>query len=184
MTAVLLAFLSEHPVATTESAIWAKGQIELSVSLMITSDSPPDSLVTSARCVVTTTDRQMLVMSNPGGQHVLPGGRREQDESVTMALRRELREETGIVITHAERIAVLHFHHETPRPPNYAYPYPDFLNQIFAVRLSHPQPVTVNDDYELSGQFLPIDIIEQNELPPIQQFLVGQLRDRFPDETH
>lgn len=183
MTAELMTFLSQHRIAATESATWAEGQIELSASLIITSDSPPDDLVTSARCIVTTMD-QILVMVNPGGRHILPGGRREQDESIEDALNRELREETGIVYDRAERVAVLHFHHETPIPLNYPYPYPDFLNQIFIIRLNHEQAVTVYDDYELSGKFVPIDIVEQDGLPPIQRCLVEQLRDRSPDETH
>lgn len=183
MAGELDAFLGSHTEAARESALWSEGQIELSVSLFLTSDLPPDALVTSARCIVMAKE-QILVMVNPGGQHILPGGRREPGESVTMALRREISEETGIEIDRAERIAVVHFHHETPIPPNYPYPYPDFLNQVFIVQLNHEQAVTVYDDYELSGQFVSIDIVEEDCLPPIQRLLVEQLRIRFAGTTH
>ena len=34
---------------------------------------------------------------------------------------------------HPRQFAVLHFHHLTPKPAGHEYPYPDFLQPIFAV---------------------------------------------------
>ncbi|MEJ7837352.1 MAG: NUDIX domain-containing protein [Thermomicrobiales bacterium] len=106
-------FLSTHTAVASESALWRGGQIKFTVSLFLTTDMPPDELVTSARCMIVAFD-QVLVLTNPDGEHILPGGRRERRESIEDALVREVYEETGITVQSSEHIAISHYHHESP----------------------------------------------------------------------
>lgn len=170
----LTAFLDSHEALTTESASWSGGQILLSVTSYVTDDGPPDELVTSARCVITAGEC-VLVMTNPGGDHILPGGRRESGERVTETLIREVHEETGLVISGASQLAVLHFHHETPKPAIYPYPYPDFLNLVYSVHLDRIPKVIVADTYELQGEFVPIALLSADRIPEIQWGLLQRL---------
>jgi 8-oxo-dGTP pyrophosphatase MutT (NUDIX family) len=164
-------FLQPLTSASTQKAIWRGGQIHLDLDCYLTELDPPDSLVTSARCIVLAGD-SVLVMSNPSGEHILPGGRREPGESPEEAMIRELREETGLIIQPSIRLAIMHFHHTTPKPPLYAYPYPDFLQIISVVRLEHPEPVTVRDTYEMSGEYVALSHLDSNRIPPEQHLLL------------
>jgi ADP-ribose pyrophosphatase YjhB (NUDIX family) len=164
-------FLGPLTTAASQQAIWRGGQIHLDLDCYLTEPAPPDSLVTSARCIVLAGD-SVLVMSNPGGEHILPGGRREPGETPEQAVIREVREETGLIIQPGLRLAVLHFHHTTPKPPLYVYPYPDFLQIIYLVRLEHPEPVAVSDTYEMSAEFVAFANLAQSRLPPEQNVLL------------
>jgi ADP-ribose pyrophosphatase YjhB (NUDIX family) len=167
-------FLATHERSSSESASWWGGQIALTIDSYITPDPPPDKLVTSARCVI-IADSHILVMSNPAGEHILPGGRREPGEPLEQALVREVLEETGLVIPPGPQIAVLHCHHETPRPMIYPYPYPDFLNVIHLVRLPAVQAISVADTYELEGMFVPFDTLLEPRLPAHQWHLLNHI---------
>ena len=98
-------------------------------------EMPPLDYVTSARVVVLRDD-SVLVVREPGDEHVhiLPGGRLEEGESPEQAARREVIEETGWTLGPISLIGVRHFHHLTPAPPRWAYPYPDFLQVVFVGR--------------------------------------------------
>ena len=50
----------------------------------------------------------VLVVRDPGGQDVMPGGRLEAGESLEDALRREVAEETGWTISRLRRIGFRH----------------------------------------------------------------------------
>jgi 8-oxo-dGTP pyrophosphatase MutT (NUDIX family) len=102
------------------------------MSAYLGDEMPPLDYVTSARVVVLRDD-SVLVMREPGDEHmhILPGGRLEEGESPEQAACREVIEETGWTLGPISLIGVTHFHHLTPMPPRWAYPYPDFLEVVF-----------------------------------------------------
>ena len=167
-------FLATHDVVATESASWRGGQMQLTINLYMTTDPPPDNLVTSARALIVTDD-QVLVMTNPAGEHILPGGRREDGEPPLVTLQREVLEETGLAIPDGPQLAVLHYHHETPKPAIYPYPYPDFLNLVYLIQLPAVTEVVVSDTYELEGAFVPVAELTADRLPPTQLHLLGRI---------
>lgn len=95
--------------------------------------SPPDDFITSVRAVI-LNDERVLVVRDPESVHILPGGRRERGESLKQTLRREVVEETGWEIHDIRRLGIKHFHHLTPKPVGYLYPYPDFFQVIYRAR--------------------------------------------------
>jgi 8-oxo-dGTP pyrophosphatase MutT (NUDIX family) len=163
----LASYLSTLTPNATEYTEWRGGQIHLEIAAYCGVPSGPDHLVTSARALL-LADREIVVLTNPGGDHILPGGRRKPGESLMQALEREVYEETGIRIASPRFIGIMHYHHLTPKPPLYEYPYPDFLNAIYAVQIEPGQELTVSDSYELSGRYLPSDEVAALALPRCQ----------------
>lgn len=159
-------------LACNDHASWRGGQIELDVELYFTDRPPPAALTSSGRCIV-LTGSQVLVMSNPGGEHILPGGRMHPGEALVDATIREVAEETGLAIADPVQVGVLVFHHRTPRPEVYRYPYPIFLNAVFVANAQEPQRLVVNDTYELDGQFVDTDLALAR-IPAYQRVLLRE----------
>ena len=113
-----------------ESMVWHGGEIRLVVSSYVSDELPPRDFITSVRTLVFHGDN-ILLMQNRDRVHILPGGRVEPGETLQEALRREILEEAGIEIACSERLGFVHLRHETPRPPQYPYPYPDFFWLIY-----------------------------------------------------
>ena len=86
-------FASKTPVAEEEVA-WLGGTIRLRLRVYLTDEMPPLDYVSSVRAVV-VPDAGCAVLRNADGVHVLPGGRREPDETLRETLCREIGEETG-----------------------------------------------------------------------------------------
>lgn len=149
-------FLERYTPLTVEAHAWSGGEIELTISSYITCEEPPPQLVSSVRALV-FRDESILLMHNVDGSHIHPGGRVEAGESHLEALRRELMEEAGVNITGVLRLGFLHLRHQTPKPPNYPYLYPDFIWPVFVAEYDgdceEPQ---AQDDYELSSEFVPM----------------------------
>jgi 8-oxo-dGTP pyrophosphatase MutT (NUDIX family) len=120
-------------------------------------DRPPDTLVSSVRAVV-FRHRAVVVIRDPdGSHHVMPGGRREGAESQADALAREIGEETGWRLGSARYFGFLHFHHLTPKPDNYPYPYPDFFQTLYVVEATdHDRRRIVRDNWETHSRMTPI----------------------------
>ena len=83
----LAEFLSPLTPFTEEEVTWPTGTMRLACYL--TDRTHPSSYVTSARAVVTDGDR-VLVVQDPGGRHIMPGGRLESNETPEDALQREV----------------------------------------------------------------------------------------------
>ena len=50
------------------------------------------------------------------------------------------------------------FHHLTPKPPGYPYPYPNFLWVVFLARaVEHAPEGRLEDGYELGSEFRSIE---------------------------
>jgi 8-oxo-dGTP pyrophosphatase MutT (NUDIX family) len=91
------------------------------------------------------------------GEQILPGGRREQGETLEQTLRREVIEETGWAIDAPRLLGCLHFHHLSSKPPGYAYPYPDFVQPVFiANAVRYVSERRVHDEYVAESGFQPL----------------------------
>ncbi|MBP7648399.1 MAG: NUDIX hydrolase [Phenylobacterium sp.] len=88
----------------------------------------PDIIVTAARAVVFKGARVVVLSESDGTHHVMPGGRREPDESLETTVRRELLEECGWHVGELRPFAFLHFQHPDPAPPP---DWCDFANVIY-----------------------------------------------------
>jgi ADP-ribose pyrophosphatase YjhB (NUDIX family) len=155
-----------------ESVTWADGHIELQLTTYITEAIPPIEYVTSVRCLLFREDT-VLVQRDLDGMHVLPGGRREGDESVEQTLRRELLEETGWTIDAPQLLGCVHFHHLTPRPAGHVYPYPDFVQVVFMAEASRYLPERmVDDEYVVESVFRPVADARELALTPGQRLLL------------
>lgn len=150
--------LPVRPPDAEDEDTW--GALRLRVHTYLTEQFPPLELVTSVRAVV-LRGAEVLVVRDPTRQHVLPGGRREPAETLEQTLRREVLEETGWELGPPHLIGVIHFRHLTDRPPDYAYPYPDFLQLAYAVEAVRHVPLAqVSGDYELEARLCPLPEVE------------------------
>lgn len=165
-------FLIDLEPMSTETVLWRGGQIELELTGFITDMPPPDNLVTSGRCIV-LSDTSVLMMHNPSGSHILPGGRRQPGESTRSAAVREVAEETGLSIDPPEQLGVMVFRHLTPKPVIYPYPYPVFINVVYVTHVPETARIAVNDTYELAGEFVSPRDDAVNGLPPHQRQLLS-----------
>ena len=157
-------FLRHYSPVDVEASVWGRGEIELTVSSYITCDEPPPQLVSSVRALV-FREESILFMQNVNGPHIHPGGRVEAGESHLDALRRELMEEASVKITSVRRLGFMHLRHETPKPPGYPYLYPDFFWPIFVAEYDGESGESpVQDDYELSSEFVPLVDLDRSAL--------------------
>jgi 8-oxo-dGTP pyrophosphatase MutT (NUDIX family) len=85
-------------------------------------------------------------------------------------LEREMREETAWTIADPRLIGFMHFHHLTPKPLGYAYPYPDFLQVVYVVRAAAPLPgAEIEDEWVDDVFFSPVDELEAYAIDAGQQ---------------
>ena len=82
----------------------------------------------------------------------------------TLAKVRELLEETSWSLASFSPIGVLHFTHVDPVPEGSPYPYPDFIQVVYAGSLGSYDPeLKEADDYVLGSEFVPVG--EARRLP-------------------
>lgn len=141
--------------------------MEIVASAYITSGPAPRDLVTSVRTLVLRGD-EVLLMRNADRFHLLPGGRVEVGETWTQALHREILEEAGVGVRDIRSLGLVHLRHETPKPRNYAHPYPDFFHLVFVSWYESDRTPQEVDDYEVSAEFVPVSgISERVPLGPV-----------------
>ena len=110
------AFLAgEKPFHESETR-WENGTLPLRVRYYYSDEQPPKRFVTSVRCLVFQDD-SVLVLSNRDGNHILPGGRREEGETFEQTLHREVAEETGWTIESISRLGFIHLERLEPQTP-------------------------------------------------------------------
>ncbi len=156
MNAALGAFLEGRAAAALEDVVWPNVGLHFDVAAYITEAVPPLVLVTSVRAIL-IHGRTVLVFDDPvTGPHVLPGGQRQQGESVTETLAREVTEETGSRISQTpRRLGVLHLRLLSAKPsPRYLYPYPDTLQMVYVAWVGDGGPPTSRDDFVVAPRFV------------------------------
>lgn len=172
MSSDLAAFLSQHTPHSNEGVVWGD-HLSLAINCYLSAEQPPLDYVTSVRCLVFRGD-SILVMRNIDETHIIPGGRREDGETLEETLHREVLEETGWSIIDASMLGFIHFHHLGPKPPNHPYHYPDFIQLVYtASALAFSPNSMIADDYEFEAHFRPITEARTVVLSPCQQLYLG-----------
>ncbi len=157
MDAVLKQFLNKFEPVAAERTVWGNGRLPLRVHFYCADTLPPLDFITSVRAILLRGEEVMVVHDGVTPWHVIPGGRRENGETITDTLRRELLEETGWIFTNAHLIGFIHYHHLAPKPDDYPFPCPDFLQIVFVAEAGDYVPdQQVVDEYELDTGFQPI----------------------------
>ncbi|MBV9467694.1 MAG: NUDIX hydrolase [Abitibacteriaceae bacterium] len=152
-----------------ESAVWGNGLLPLQIASHLSHEVLPVEFITSVRCVLLRGEAVLVVRNLEHSYHILPGGRRESGESLEATLRREILEETGWVIAKPHLLGFKHFHHLSPKPEGYRYPYPDFVQLIYAARAEEFMPNVViseinAENFEGTTEFLPLTDVLALEL--------------------
>ena len=163
----LTAFFANYSLGAEELVHW--DDLRLRVTSYLAIEPPPIEFVTSVRAIVLNDTSVMLVRA-PDGTHILPGGRRELGEALLDTLMREVLEETGWTIGQLKLLGVKRFHHLTPMPLGYRYPYPDFLQMIYRANAQQHRPEAREiDGYELETKFIPVEEALRLPLTPSDQ---------------
>jgi 8-oxo-dGTP pyrophosphatase MutT (NUDIX family) len=169
-------FLAGCTPRVSEPVVWGE-RMRLSATAYLGQDAPPLRYVTSVRAIV-LRHASVLVQQDRDSRHVLPGGRREGDESLESTLRREVGEETGWVLGKVESLGFTHFVHLDPMPPGYTYPYPDFVQLVrVAEAVTYSPETRLDDGYEVGSELLPVAAVRRLPLTHIERiYLDAALR--------
>jgi 8-oxo-dGTP pyrophosphatase MutT (NUDIX family) len=158
-------WLAGRKPADEDQATWFGGEVELRVTLYLTTSMPPHELITSVRGVLIRDDQVLVLRDKEGGISILPGGRCEPGEAAEVTLRREIYEETGWTVTHQALLGALHFRHLTPKPDNYSYTYPEFMQPIYVAEpVSFDSNWILLDDYVFSSEFVKLSQVRNLSL--------------------
>jgi ADP-ribose pyrophosphatase YjhB (NUDIX family) len=183
MTEELDVLLSGLTVAEEGEAAWPDG-LRLRVRGYLTDAAPPLACVSSVRAVVLRGEEVLVFRDRGGRPHLLPGGRREGDEPVEATVRREVREETGWEISRLRPLGFIHFRHLTPKPAGYRYPYPDFVQLVYAAEAERDTPgAPIEDDWVVGSCLVAVEEARTLGIAPGEMlFLDGALRQRGQDQ--
>lgn len=152
-------FLSTLTPLAEETAVWPwqERQMPLRIRAYASQKLPPLDYVSSVRALLFRGDQIMVVRDIWDHYHILPGGRREDGESLIETLRREVLEETGWTLRNPTLLGFLHFHHLSPKPEGYPHRHPDFFQPVYKAQAHHFFPeAQVTGDIEAEATFRPI----------------------------
>ena len=183
MDQALKRFLKGRTPLAEEEMDWPGGGLEL-VQTRYTyaldeAASPPLDLVTSVRALL-THGPNIMVVRDPGGEHIVPGGRIDEGEGLLEALRRELLEETGWTARgEPALIGLFHYHIHSSKPIDYRYPYPDFLQLIYGAEADSHFPDAIEvDGFELGAELRPMAVVQRLPLSLGEVALVQIVREQ------
>ncbi len=166
----LRAALAGLVAGAVERVRWPRG-IDLEVTNYFTDHLPPLDLVTRVRAILVRGGRLLVFDSPDGWSHIVPGGGIEAGETPLDALLRELREEVACEIIGAPRLLGISLFHNlgerrTDLPAH--YPYPDFLQVIYAAATSSDPVSDGTDPLVLRPRFVDPDEVMTMHVPPTQ----------------
>jgi ADP-ribose pyrophosphatase YjhB (NUDIX family) len=169
-SSALAAFIAPLHRSEPEYHTWPTGRFE--VHTFLHTQTPPDEFIISARAVVVRDD-EVLVVQDPSGYHILPGGRREAGETYEQTALREVLEETGWEVVIDGLLGFKHFYRLTPKAPEISYPYPDFAQLVYrATPVRYRPEAREVGGYELGAAFMPIAQLDQLQLTPGERLLL------------
>jgi 8-oxo-dGTP pyrophosphatase MutT (NUDIX family) len=169
MEPTLEGFIASGTLLCTTPVTWGNGALGPALAYQHTL-LPPLDHVSSVRAIVFRGNEVLTVIEPNGRYYIFPGGRREKGEGIEDTLRREVLEETGWTLSGLEPLGFMLFHHRGERPPDYPYPYPDFLWPIFMARAGTYSPDALQpDDYVAGSDFLAIDEVKALPLDGAQK---------------
>ena len=163
------------PLTPTDKGVtvWG-GSSQLQVASYLTERLPPPRYVTSARAVM-VREIQVMTVRGPDDIHILPGGRIEPGETPEDAVRREVLEEVGWSLQGVFFLGIVHYHHLTPRPDDHPYPYPDFLQTIYAGRPDQYLPQSMEpDEFVLDSAFRSLEEVRALDLTAGEQAFLNE----------
>ncbi len=156
-------YLASGSLLTEGSVSW--GDMPLKISVYLTAALPPGQYVSSVRAIVFRDDDVLVVRGERGQFYILPGGRREKNESPEETLRRELLEETGWALKELSILGFMHFRHLGPKPADYPYPYPDFLWLIYTAQADNYISDAIEvDEYVRGVEFHSTDELQKLDI--------------------
>lgn len=160
------------PLTSRVSEVYTWPAARFAVNTYLHSTPPPAAFVTSVRAVVLRA-REVLVVQDPDGRHILPGGRREAGESYGETAIREVLEETGWQVAVGALLGFKHFYYLTPKPPEVVAPYPAFAQLVYSAKAMHYRPEAKEQaGYELGADFVPLAQIEQIGITESERLLL------------
>ncbi|MEJ0065462.1 MAG: NUDIX domain-containing protein [Caulobacteraceae bacterium] len=117
----------------------------------------PSDLTLSARAVVFKGSQVVVVRQNDGLHHIEPGGGLEPGETLEVAARREVLEETGWTIRDLKPLGVHHFRPLGEPQTTFRYRWGDFLQTIFvAEAVSYSRAAKDMTQIELGSRLISI----------------------------
>lgn len=179
MRTELASFLDRHAPIAREHQVWG-GDLPLDVASYLSEASPPLAYVTSVRALVFRGDEVLAAQEGPAW-HILPGGRREGNETLAATLHREILEESGWTLADVTPLGFAHFHHLTPRRPGHHWPHPDFLQPVYLARGDAflPEALLPNEYEPDAYTFRPVTEVLTLAVPAVERcFLDAVLRRR------
>ena len=136
----------------------------------------PDVMISSCRAVVFRRSA-VVVVRDQFTSHITPGGRREGGETAEETTRREVLEETGWRLGPLTPLGFRHFQHLGERPPDFAYPWCDFIQPIFiAEGVSWDRAASDLTQIEIGSSLVPIHRALR-DLQPWEAALLQAARD-------
>jgi 8-oxo-dGTP pyrophosphatase MutT (NUDIX family) len=155
-------FLDKGILLNTSFDEWGEGTISLKIDNYLGIAPPPLKYVSSVRAIVFQNDSVLVVRQESRHVYILPGGRVEEGESLTDTLEREVLEETGWTLSGMKPLGFMYFHHLSPKPPDYKYPYPDFLWPVYTAEAGEFKPEAIMpDDFVYDSAFHPCDEVRK-----------------------
>lgn len=163
-------FLDGKVPGATESALWGNGTIPLRIEAHLGVAEPPLQYVTSVRALVLDEQTVLVFWDDGDRPQLLPGGRREGNESLLQTLHREVLEETGIEPLDPALLGFLRYHHLGPMPSNYTFPYPDFIQPVFLARPGAERPdARIHDPHVTRSALCPLEAVEKLPLRTVDR---------------
>ncbi|MBC7321216.1 NUDIX domain-containing protein [bacterium] len=117
--------------------------------------------------------RILFIQRKDNKRWVLPSGSLEIDESITDALKREVLEETGLIVKSYELISV--YSH-----PKYSYISHGYEYQMvtFVFKITDWDGTLIKEtDETLNARFLPLEDLKEFDIPPLYLETINDLRD-------
>lgn len=165
----IAAILAGLTPGAVERVQWPRARLE--VTNYFTERLPPLELVTRVRAILVKAGRVLVFDGPDGWSHIVPGGGIEPGGSPLQALTRELREEVGCVMDGPPRLlGISLFHNLGERRPDLPahYPYPDFLQLIYAARTASDPVSDGTDPLVRRPRFVDPDEVMRMRVPPTQ----------------